>query len=315
MDLAPPAIQVIGAIRLPPGSEVVTDADEEVFIIYSLLQSKPAASDKDSKFRGLGHVDSLTDVLDINFEIKLPSNNCPEGGRPGSKRARSRKRHVEINEKVIHVTLAQDKTALRTRKGDTGSVLWKASIDFAQLVLEQIHSIPNDSLLDPKKLQEQHILELGSGTGLLSVVFAPLVGHYTATDLSELVPLMRKNISLNFPGWSVNNVSAEELDWISLSTASVALRKRIANFRPVDILLVVDCIYHPSLLPHLVETIDYLSIPGRTVVLVLVELRAEDVIREFLTIWLNQPMWRIWRIGNDTFPMPYVAWAGCKSSS
>lgn len=151
------------------------------------------------------------------------------------------------------------------------------------------------------------------------MIFAPLVGHFTATDIGDLVPLMRKNLALNFPGWPANtqgaNVSAEELDWVAISTANASQKKRIADFKPADVLLVVDCIYHPSLLRHLVGTIDYLSVPERTAVFVLVELRAEDVIREFLTLWLNEPMWRIWRIGNDVLPMPYVAWVGCKSSS
>ena len=151
------------------------------------------------------------------------------------------------------------------------------------------------------------------------MIFAPLVGHFTATDIGHLIPLMRKNLTMNFPGWPANaqgaNVSAEELDWVAISTANASQRKKIADFKPVDILLVVDCIYHPSLLPHLVETIDYLSVPERTAVFILVELRAEDVIRDFLTIWLNKSMWRIWRAGDDVLPMPYVAWVGYKSSS
>ncbi|KAF8343495.1 putative methyltransferase-domain-containing protein [Amanita rubescens] len=301
------------SIRLPPNSELVTDPDEEVFVIYSLLQSKPRSEHDD--FRGLGYVDSRKDVLDINFDITLPSNDSPDRSK-----TRSGRRKIQVNEsKTITVTLAQDKTALRSRKGDTGSILWKASIDFAKLILQQIHSTPNDSILDPQKLREQHILELGSGTGLLSVIFAPLVGQFTATDIGDLVPLIRKNLTLNFPGWSANaqgaNVSAEELDWVVLSTANASQRKRIADFKPADILLVVDCIYHPSLLPHLVETIDYLSVPEKTAVFILVELRAEDVIRDFLTLWLNKPLWQIWRIGEDVFPMPYVAWVGCKTLS
>ncbi|KAF8629080.1 hypothetical protein AX15_003574 [Amanita polypyramis BW_CC] len=306
-SLTPPTL---GPIRLPLNSELVTDADEEVFLIYCLLQSKSRLSE-DGKFRGLGCVDSRKDVLEINFDVKLP---------PNSPSARSGRKHTEVIEKTIIVTLAQDKTALRTRKGDTGSVLWKASIDFAHLVLQQVHSSPGDSLLDPQKLRELHILELGSGTGLLSIVFAPLVGSFTATDIGELVPLIRKNIGINFPGWPNSadgqgtNVSAAELDWIALSSASTSQRKRMAGFKPADILLVVDCIYHPSLLPHLVETIDYLSVPEKTVVFILIELREEDVVREFLAIWLKKPGWQIWRIEDEAFPMPYVVWVGSKLS-
>ncbi|KAF8624031.1 hypothetical protein AX17_007237 [Amanita inopinata Kibby_2008] len=299
-----------GALRLPPDSVRVVDADEEVFLIYTQLQSKPPSSSETDKFRGLGYVNSQKDVLDITFEVKHPPTQSPTNNSSRRRKARSGRKHTEAGGKTIAVTLAQDKTALRSRKGDTGSVLWMASIDFAQLILQQIYEAPNQSLFDPQKLQCQHILELGSGTGLLSVIFAPLVGHYTATDIGELIPLIRKNLALNFSGWPNcanrlgSNVTAEVLDWVALASANASLRSRMADFKLVDILLVVDCIYHPSLLPHLVETIDYLSIPDKTAVFVLVELRAEDVVREFLDLWLQRPKWQIWRIGSTAFASP-----------
>lgn len=76
----------------------------------------------------------------------------------------------------------------------------------------------------------------------------------------------------------------------------------------------MDCIYHPSLLPALVETIDYLTTPGVTAVLVVVELRAEDVIREFLELWLNastKGAWEIWHV-DEVMEGPYAVWVGWK---
>ena len=58
--------------------------------------------------RGLGYVDSHKDVLDIKFEINEKKPRGP------------------IVAKTVEIELCQDKTALRSRKGDTGSVLWKA---------------------------------------------------------------------------------------------------------------------------------------------------------------------------------------------
>jgi hypothetical protein len=69
---------------------------------------------------GLGHLDSRKDTLTITFEL-LPSSDTL------LKRSKAKgKKRSEQNEKVIQVQLAQDKTALRSRKGDTGSVLWRA---------------------------------------------------------------------------------------------------------------------------------------------------------------------------------------------
>jgi protein N-lysine methyltransferase METTL21D len=157
-----------------------------------------------------------------------------------------------------------------------------------------------------------------AGTGLLSIVLSPLVRHYTVTDIPALLPLIRKNVTLNFPSWPTNsNISLEELDWHHLHTTPHSKRSRLFSAfssKPIDLILLVDCIYHPSLLPPLLSTIDYLAIPGKTAVLVVVELRAEDVIREWIAMWTGCEGWEVWRVGGDGWlKMPYVAWVGWKS--
>ncbi|KAF8801324.1 hypothetical protein BYT27DRAFT_7342039, partial [Phlegmacium glaucopus] len=285
-------------MQLPQGCEHVTEADEEIFILYSELQANIS-------IRGLGYVDSHRDVLDIKFEL--------------NKVVKSKSRKDLIVDKVVEIELFQDKTALRTRRGDTGSVLWKASVDVGQLILQQHYSDSTEGLLNNRLLETQHVLELGSGTGLLSIALAPLVRRYTATDIGPLISLIRKNVTLNFPGWpNISskspgaNIAVEELDWQSLESAPISQRAKAFNFEPVDLLLVVDCIYHPSLLSSLVTTIDYLSIPGRTTALVISELRAEDVMREFMETWLSNPAWEVWRVPNEVLGKHYAIWMGWK---
>lgn len=154
---------------------------------------------------------------------------------------------------------------------------------------------------------------------MLGIALAPLVRRYTATDIKALIPLIRKNITLNFPGWQNTssespgfNVVVEELDWQLLESTPISQRAKIFDFEPVDLLLVVDCIYHPSLLSSLVTTIDYLSMPGKTTVLIISELRAEDVMREFMETWLGKPGWEIWRIPNEVLGKHYAIWMGHK---
>ena len=156
-----------------------------------------------------------------------------------------------------------------------------------------------------------------AGTGLLSIVLSPFVHHYTVTDIPELIPLIRKNVAHNLtpsvhpasppktagkhsssppPLSASTNVTATALDWVQLCNAPASLRPKIAPDEPADVVLIVDCIYHPSLLPALVSTIDYLTIAGRTTVIVVVELRAEDVIREFLQCWLDKTAEGEWEL-------------------
>ncbi|KAF8074694.1 putative methyltransferase-domain-containing protein [Lyophyllum atratum] len=310
-----------GSIQVSNDSERVTDADEEVFILYSGLQ-KGIETNTDT-FRGLGHVDSRKDTMSITFELKAPTYaTTTDTKTTRSTRHRKTQKPNKGLDKTVQIELSQDKTALRTRKGDTGSVLWKASIDFARVILQQIHAQAANSFFDPSILETQHVVELGAGTGLLAIAFAPLVRRYTVTDINDLVPLLRKNVASNFDGWPGrcappapgSNVFVEELDWVLLSSTNASQRGRVVDIEPADLILVVDCIYHPSLLPSLIETINHLSVPGRTAVLVVVELRAEDVIREFLELWLSRPGWEIWRI-EGLLDRPYATWLGWQTEN
>lgn len=86
-------------------------------------------SEESDKFRGLGYVDSHKDVLEIKFEIKnVLLAPASEGvAAAGTRKHKARKTtKPQAQDKTVEIELWQDKTALRSRKGDTGSVLWKA---------------------------------------------------------------------------------------------------------------------------------------------------------------------------------------------
>ncbi|THH11875.1 hypothetical protein EW146_g7904 [Bondarzewia mesenterica] len=238
----------------------------QVFLLYTRLASlKPADGNDGRPFRGLGCVDSKTDNLSVKLEINPPAAAAPSTvkltGRSRSAKSKGKVRKDES--KILEFELAQDGSALRHRSGDTGSVLWRAR----------------------------------AGTGLLSMVLGPLVRRYTATDLPELIPLIRKNISRAVPPSSSSHaymIAAESLDW-TLPAHRQLPHETLSD--PPDLLLVVDCIYHPSLIPPLIDTLTTLAVPQRTAVLVLAELRAEDVIREFLERWVGGKGWEVWSVG------------------
>ncbi|KAG1728148.1 putative methyltransferase-domain-containing protein [Suillus paluster] len=321
----------LNLLKLPDGTEPVTNADEEIFLVYTALNQKPLGLTGPDGFRGLGHVDSRKDILSIRFELTAPSPpSKPTDDKPASRsrKDKSAKKSRGVNEAphTVEIELAQDKTALRSRKGDTGSVLWRASIAFAQVILQQHRFPPSNMLLDKDRLRNSHILELGAGTGLLSIALSACVKSYTATDIAPLLPLIRKNITLNFAGWTQNtklseglpgsNIAVEELDWETLLSLPPKGRSCYYPKPPEpntewDLVLIVDCIYHPSLLPALAETIETVSTAGKTWVLVIVELRQEDVVREFLERLLDKGTWRLFRV-DGLLDLPYVIWASQK---
>ncbi|KAL4066089.1 hypothetical protein J3A83DRAFT_4433057 [Scleroderma citrinum] len=322
-------------VKLPPGTSVVTDADEEIFLLYTALNranTKPLTGP--DGHRGLGHVDSRKDTLTIQFALTEPAKSALCSGIPRQEQSHksSKKKQVKKTRspaiRTIEVEIAQDKTALRSRKGDTGSVVWRASVEFARAFLQQYYFPPEDAVFDFSRLAEFHCLELGSGTGLLGVALAPLFCSFTATDIAALLPLIRKNVTLNFDRENVSakspriNLSVEELDWLTLTSLTPGpSRKRYCPSPTVisedngvwDLVLAVDCIYHPSLIPPLVDTIGTVSTPGQTWVLVVVELRQEDVAREFLDLWLKHDggNWSITRIDGLLDPN-FAIWVGHK---
>jgi hypothetical protein len=109
----------------------VEDVDEEIFLLYTRLASL-ASADGTEPFRGLGFLDSHQDVLTVRLEFDAPNVapgpglSMPVKGR--SKRAKTAKKPPKAMPDVMEIELVQDKTALHSRKGDTGSVLWQARL-------------------------------------------------------------------------------------------------------------------------------------------------------------------------------------------
>lgn len=94
-------------------------------------------------------------------------------------------------------------------------------------------------------------------------------------------------------------IAIEALDWAELHATTPHRRSslfRLEHADPPDLIVVADCIYNPALLPALVEVINHYTRTDHTRVLVAVELRSEDVLREFLELWLSSGVWEIWRI-------------------
>ena len=213
------------------------------------------------------------------------------------------------------------------------------SILFAQALLQQLHSTSSQATLFSRQvLDDVQVLELGGGTGLLGLILAPFTSHYTCTDLPELVPLIKKNILLNGKLLSEcpDRLSYNALNWNDVYECPPAARERLfskglTDTRLVDnlnkessnpgfdLILVVDCVYNPSLIPPLLTTIDLYTTLDRTAVLVVMELRDDDVLREFLTQWSRMPGWEIWSVGNEAHPSlldeRFAMWIGFKETT
>lgn len=107
-----------------------------------------------------------------------------------------------------------------------------------------------------------------------------------------------------------------------------------------NLILAVDTLYNTALVPPFVAVLDEFASPSLsesggapTLVIVVCELRDEDVLRCFLEEWLALAGWEIWRLGSVASGFddadgvreeeaaghymdgPFVAWAGWKVPS
>ncbi|KIK08489.1 hypothetical protein K443DRAFT_128426 [Laccaria amethystina LaAM-08-1] len=93
----------------------------------------------------------------------------------------------------------------------------------------------------------RNTIELGSGTGLVGLLAGILGGNVWITDQSPLLPIMRRNVSMNN---LCNTVKVAELRWGSPIPPEIP--------RP-DLILAADCVYFEPTFPLLVQTLTDLA--------------------------------------------------------
>ncbi|KAE9395529.1 hypothetical protein BT96DRAFT_922743 [Gymnopus androsaceus JB14] len=118
---------------------------------------------------------------------------------------------------------------------------WASSI----VLSEQICADPSRfSLSSSNKGIPLRILELGAGTGLLSIVAAKLLQPPTSTSIfatdyhPDVLVNLRANIATNFPGLA-HPISVHQLDW-EFPDYSAPMDE------PFDLILAADVVYHPD---------------------------------------------------------------------
>ncbi len=121
---------------------LVIDPDTEIFDIYS-LQSSHRDDEMDSQPKGLGFMDSKQDVMNLHFELRDVDSSTKEmqNGKKNKATTSPKMPHVHVSRRGVHkagkkvdvdtsktveAVIAQDLSALRNRRGDTGSVVWRA---------------------------------------------------------------------------------------------------------------------------------------------------------------------------------------------
>ncbi|SPO29504.1 related to RKM5 - protein lysine methyltransferase [Ustilago trichophora] len=283
-------------LHVKPG-RLVDDVDEEIFLLYTLN----AKSEHDG---GLGYVNHSSDKIYVAIDGTKWSFALSDRNLSGK----------------LVVPIYQDVTSLRSSKGNTGSVLWRSTVELAI----RFHK---GAIFDLTLFKNASVLELGAGTGALPAMLSGLSKTWLATDQEELLPLMRKNLDMH------KGVKVAPLDWFDFlhppSQHSALLRKKHildqinpasttrgrdedAAMQGVDVILCCDCIYNPGLFDALIATLNVFTDRQKTVVLVSCEMRSDESLAEFLTKWkASDPNWIIVSL-EERFDKGFVALAAWK---
>ncbi|KAF9452441.1 hypothetical protein P691DRAFT_697045 [Macrolepiota fuliginosa MF-IS2] len=129
--------------------------------------------------------------------------------------------------------------------------------------------------------ERRHMVELGAGTGIVSLVVASLRAHFNTpehqedriitTDLESAIPLLDHNITSNLSLYLHNAPKAEILDWEDEN-----LPECINALGNIDVILMSDVTYNTSSFPALVQTVMKLMGTGEKPPVVLLGYKERD---------------------------------------
>jgi predicted nicotinamide N-methyase len=138
----------------------------------------------------------------------------------------------QLEDKVIQVSM----DPIGKLKAGTGATVWDSCVVLAKY-FEKAH----------KTYSPRVILELGAGTGLLSIVLGILFpnSQVVSTDLSSVVPLLQHNIDNS----KIGSIVCKEFDFTAQHPVDV---------HP-DMIVMSDLITWPELYDSLVATLDRLA--------------------------------------------------------
>jgi predicted nicotinamide N-methyase len=132
-----------------------------------------------------------------------------------------------------------DGALLTTDHTSVGLQSWASSIILAERICWEPSSFHFDSLDRPGV----RILELGAGTGLLSVIVSKFLpsAEIIATDYHpDVLANLRSNVSANISGQEQSPISVHTLDWSNPPTEGPFSEGTF------DMILAADVIYHPD---------------------------------------------------------------------
>ncbi|XP_054627194.1 protein-lysine methyltransferase METTL21C-like [Dunckerocampus dactyliophorus] len=133
-----------------------------------------------------------------------------------------------------------------------GAVMWPAALALCSFLDNNRHRVD---------LQGKKVLELGAGTGLVSIVASLLGAAVTATDLPEVLSNLRSNVMRNTTGRCRFTPTVVALPWGGDMEHTFP-----TSTHRFDYVLAADVVYHHDFLFELLATMKHFCQPGTTLI-------------------------------------------------
>lgn len=206
-----------------------------------------------------------------------PLSMFPDGTRLEPPLSFLRKRHlaVKVNTSSAHHRPSHISNAM------------PSSLFLAKQILQLYHfpKASSTSFLTAEKASSSRVLELGAGTGVLGILLHQLFASWTASDQYDNLKLISRNVKHN---GEPKNLQVEEVDWVDIHKEKMKADKkyngsedagrRKGSAEEYDLIVAVDCIYNEALIPPFVSALEHYATKGKTIVMVVCELRSADVV-------------------------------------
>ena len=185
-----------------------------------------------------------------------------------------------LDESGVQPFLIKEAQKLLSRGNNVGLRTWEAALHLAWYLSTKA----SDSV------RGKNVLELGAGTGFLSLLCA---GHLNAsrvlaTDgLGHVCESLQANVDLNVANNTLQGNRAPEvlqLDWTDRPAIDQLLKDTKSLNKPLDLVIGADITYHPDILRPLAELLSMLKEDFPRVAILIAATIRSDTFANFTTI-------------------------------